>query len=297
MLDFRSKTSYCMGRGEGKEEAVTEDVSESGHVRPIRCLRTQMCLVWLEIWRHFILGMWSIQPFCWDLLHSVVPHGLSWHLLSMKGQPCISIYTLEFAFQASPTPTVSYTFLSLAYVYLYFFRVHNCFNNRNLSLSTVLPLVCCSRISRKSCCSFLWFFTRKDFIERTPAAGEKTLLQLQENLRGCCAYPLFLITVLLQRCHSCPDVFGSSLFSWKLMLRLSHFNFSPSTVWGTLTLCSVNLSVILLYFSLKKWGTYDSLFPNFLELKQSIKQAEKLKPCNSEVSACQLFETRGTLDS
>lgn len=45
MLDFRSKTSYCMGRGEGKEEAVTEDVSESGHVRPIRCLRTQMCLV------------------------------------------------------------------------------------------------------------------------------------------------------------------------------------------------------------------------------------------------------------
>lgn len=239
------------------------------------------------IYSAFLLGSPTFSSATWSKLTSTFYErtALHFHLHS------------EFAFQASPTPTVSYTFLSLAYVYLYFFRVHNCFNNRNLSLSAVLPLVCCSRISRKSCCSFLWFFTRKDFIERTPAAGEKTLLQLQENLRGCCAYPLFLITVLLQRCHSCPDVFGSSLFSWKLMLRLSHFNFSPSTVWGTLTLCSVNLSVILLYFSLKKWGTYDSLFPNFLELKQSIKQAEKLKPCNSEVSACQLFETRGTLDS
>lgn len=124
MLDFRSKTSYCMGRGEGKEEVVTEDVSESGHVRPIRCLRTQMCLVWPEIWGHFILGMWSIQPFCWDLLHSVVPHRLSWHLLAMKGQPCISIYTLSLHFRPVLPLTVSYTFLSLAYVYLYFFRVH-----------------------------------------------------------------------------------------------------------------------------------------------------------------------------
>lgn len=44
MLDFRSKTNYCIGRDEGKEEVITEDVSKSCHVRPIRCLRTWMYL-------------------------------------------------------------------------------------------------------------------------------------------------------------------------------------------------------------------------------------------------------------
>jgi len=42
MLDFRSKISYCIEKDEGKEEVITEDVSESCYVRPITCLRTQM---------------------------------------------------------------------------------------------------------------------------------------------------------------------------------------------------------------------------------------------------------------
>lgn len=44
MPDFRSKTSYSVVMGKGKEEAVTEDVSESCHGRPIRCLRSQIYL-------------------------------------------------------------------------------------------------------------------------------------------------------------------------------------------------------------------------------------------------------------
>lgn len=49
------------------------------------------------------------------------------------------------------------------------------------------------------------------------------------------------------------------------------------------TLYSANLTVILLYFDHNKLGTYNSLTYSklFLELKQSIKQTEKLKPCNS----------------
>lgn len=81
-------------------------MSKSCHVRPIRCLRPQIFMGWLEMWRNFILGMGPIQPFCWDLLHSMVSHHLSWLAvkgqlakLAVKGQPCISIDT-EFAFQA-----------------------------------------------------------------------------------------------------------------------------------------------------------------------------------------------------
>ena len=103
----------------------------------------------------------------------------------------------EFAFQASPAPDcllhLSVSCLCLSQL----LQSSYCFNNRNLSLSTVLPLVCCSRISRKSCCSFLQFFTRKDLIERKPAAGEKNIASAAAKFKG-----LLCLTFVLDYCSS-----------------------------------------------------------------------------------------------
>lgn len=119
----------------------------------------------------------------------------------------------EFAFQASPTPTVSYTFLSLAYVYLYFFRVHAAL----ITEIYLCPQSClwyvAAEFPEKAAVLFFGSLQEKTLSKEHQQLVKKTLLQLQKNLRGCCAYPLFLITALLQGCHSCPDVFGSSLFS------------------------------------------------------------------------------------
>lgn len=160
MPDFRSKTSYSVVMGKGKEEAVTEDVSESCHGRPIRCLRSQIYLAWLEIWRRFILGARSIQPFCWDLLHSVVPHHQSWHLLAMKEQPCVSTYTLSLHFRPVLPLTLSYTLLSLAYVYPSFFRVHTALIAEiYLCLQSCLWSVA-AEFPEKATVLFFQFFTR-----------------------------------------------------------------------------------------------------------------------------------------
>lgn len=167
MLDFRQNPQQFHWRDKEKE-AITKDVSKSCHVRPIRCLRPQMYMAWLEMWRHFILGTWCIQPFWWDLLHSEVSHHLSWHLLAVKGQPCISIDTLSWHFKLRPS-TVSYTFLSLAYVYPSFFKAHAAVKEQKF----IFVHSPASGRLQQSCCTFLQFFTIKDFIEWKPAAGEK----------------------------------------------------------------------------------------------------------------------------
>lgn len=131
-----------------KKEVLTKDVSKSCHVRPIRCLRPQIYLGWLEMWRDFILGMWLIQPFCWYVLYSMVSHHLSWHVFAVEGQPCISIDTLSLHFRLS---AVSYTFLSLAYVYPSFSRAHSALKEQKF----IFAHSPASGRMQQSCCSFL----------------------------------------------------------------------------------------------------------------------------------------------
>lgn len=164
MLDFRRSHQQFHWRDKEKE-VQTKDVSKGCHARPIRCLRPQICMGWLELWRHFILDTWPIQPFCWDLLRSMVSHHPNWHLLAVKGQPCISI-TLSLHFRPS---AVSYTFLSLAYVYPSFFRAHTALKEKKF----IFIHSPSSGRMQQSCCSFLQFFTIKDFIKWKPAAGKK----------------------------------------------------------------------------------------------------------------------------
>lgn len=58
MLDFRRNRQQFHWRDKEKE-VLTKDVSKSCHMRPIRCLRPQIFMGWLEMWRHFILGTYS----------------------------------------------------------------------------------------------------------------------------------------------------------------------------------------------------------------------------------------------
>lgn len=81
---------------------------------------------------------------------------------------------------------------------------------------------------QQSCCSFLQFFTIKDFIEWKPAAGEKKkkhCFALAKFKGLLCLTPF----VLLSGWHCHTNLFVSSLFPWKFTLRLSHFNFPQ---WG-----------------------------------------------------------------
>lgn len=95
---------------------------------------------------------------------------------------CFHLHS-EFAFQTSPTPACllhpSVSCLCLSQL----LQSSYCFNSRNLSLSAVLPLVCCCRISRKSYCSF-FFSSLQDFIERKPAAGEKNIASAAGKFKG-----------------------------------------------------------------------------------------------------------------
>lgn len=196
-------------------------MSESCHVRPIRCLRTEMYLARLEIWRIFILGMWSLQTFCWDLLHSVVPHHLHLHLLAMKGQFCISSYTLSLHFRPVLPLAVFYTFSCLCLSQL--LQSSFCFNNRNLFLSAALPLVRCRRASRKKLLLLISSFYRKDLI-KISSNWKKHRFSCRE-IQGVAMLTLFFFNTVPPRgCHSHPDLFVSSLFPWKFMLRLPHSN-------------------------------------------------------------------------
>lgn len=143
---------------------LTKDVSKSCHMRRIRCLRPQIYVGWLEMWRCFILGtLFSL---------SVGISYIQWcHIiqadtyLQWKDSPAF-LSRLSLHFRPS---AVSYTFLSLAYVYPSFFRAHTALKEQKF-------IFICSPSSgrlQQSCWSFLQFFTIKDFIKWKPAAGEK----------------------------------------------------------------------------------------------------------------------------
>lgn len=220
MLDFRSNHQQFHWRDKEKE-VLTKDVSKSCHERPFGCLRSQIFMGWLEMWRNFILGTWPIQPFCWDLLHSMVSRHLRWLVvkgqlakLAVKGQPCISIDTLSLHFRPS---AVSDTFLSLGYVYPSSFRAHTALKEQKF----IFVHSPASGQMQQSCCSFLQFFTIKDFIKWKPATGGKnTRFFTLAKLKGLlCLLPFFFSETGI------PTQICFFPFSMKVYIKTFPFNF------------------------------------------------------------------------
>lgn len=189
------------------------------------------------MWRSFILGTWSIQPFCWDLLHSVVSHHLSLHLLAIRGQHCISIYILTGISGQSYSLTFSYTFLSLVFI-----PVSSAFSLFTIAeiylyLQSCLWLVP-AELLEKMCLSSS---VRKDFYQTKNSSwwGKKgnkksqptnqtknppTHQNKKHKHKGSLGLPFVLAYCSSQRLPFLPR-FACFFPVFRSLLTLSHFNF------------------------------------------------------------------------
>lgn len=129
----------------------------------------------------------------------------------------------EFAFQASPTSDCLLHLPVSCLCLSQLLQSSFCFNNRNLFLSAALPLVRCRRTSRKKLLPLVSSFYRKDFIKIS--SNWKNHRFSCGEIQGVAMLTLFFFNTVPPRgCHSHPDLLVSSLFPWKFMLRLPHFN-------------------------------------------------------------------------